>query len=122
LFRKPQVYHCGKTIIVAMVEPRQGNEPRYDIDELRRLITPILSRYDVDRAFIFGSYARGDARGVSDMGLRIDADRLRTLDLCGLMVRLEEALGIPVDVIPTDSMSAGFLEAIKGEEVMVYER
>lgn len=87
-----------------------------------QLIVPIISRYDIDRVYVFGSYARGDANEKSDMDLRIDADKLRTFDLCGLMVRLEEALGMPVDVIPTDSMSMEFLDAIRQEEVMVYER
>jgi len=97
-------------------------EPRYSLEELKGLIIPIVSRYDVDRVYLFGSYARGDAKEISDIDLRIDADRLRTLDLCGLMVRLEEALMTSVDVIPTDSMSCEFLDSIRREEVMVYER
>jgi len=95
---------------------------RRSLEELMQLIVPIISRYDIDRVYVFGSYARGDANEKSDMDLRIDADKLRTFDLCGLMVRLEEALGMPVDVIPTDSMSMEFLDAIRQEEVMVYER
>ena len=94
----------------------------YSLDELKRLITSVVSGYDVDRAYVFGSYARGSADGKSDVDIRIDADRLRTFDLCGLMVRLEDALKVPVDVIPTDSMSKPFLDSIRQEEVMVYER
>ena len=94
----------------------------YTLEELKRLIIPVISRYNVDRAYVFGSYARGDADEKSDVDLRIDADRLRTFDLCGLMVRLEEALKTSVEVIPTDSMGKEFLASIKQEEVMVYER
>jgi len=101
---------------------RTRTEPKYDLEELKRLIIPVISKYEVDRVFVFGSYARGDADGSSDIDLRIDADRLRTFDLCGLMVRLEGVLGTQVDVIPTDSMSRGFLDSIRREEVMVYER
>jgi predicted nucleotidyltransferase len=95
---------------------------KHNLEEHRQLIIPVVSRYDVDRVFVFGSYARGDADRRSDIDLRIDADRLRTFDLCGLMVRLEEALGTQADIIPTDSMSPEFLDFIRGEEVMVYER
>jgi len=76
----------------------------------------------VDRAFIFRSYAKGDADIKSDVDIHIDADKMRTLDLCGLMVRLEASLGIPTDVIPTDSMSSEFLNSIKHHEVLIYER
>ena len=87
------------------------------------MIVPILSQYDkVDCAFIFGSYAKGDADIKGDLDIRIDADRMRTLDLCGLMVQLERSLGIPTDVIPTDSMSSEFLSSIKHHEVLIYER
>ena len=94
----------------------------YSLEELKRIIIPIVSRYDIDRVYLFGSYARGNAKERSDIDLRVDADRLRTLDLCGLMVRLEEALMTSVDVVPTDSMSREFLDSIMQEEVMVYER
>ena len=97
-------------------------EPRYDLEELKRIISPIVSRYDIDRVYLFGSYARGNVGEKSDIDLRVDADRLRTLDLCGLMVRLEEALMTSVDVVPTDSMSREFLDSIRQEEVIVYER
>jgi len=101
---------------------RKGLEPKYSLEELKRLIIPVVSNYDVDRVYIFGSYARGEANEKSDIDIRIDADRLRAFDLCGLMARLENALKTPVDVIPTDSMSQGFLESIRQEEVMIYER
>jgi len=101
---------------------RGVSKPLYTLEELKQLIVPVVSRYDVDRVYVFGSYARGDADERSDIDLRIDADRLRTFDLCGLMVRLEEALKTEVDVIPTDSMRKEFLASIKQEEVMVYER
>ncbi|MDR2698932.1 MAG: nucleotidyltransferase domain-containing protein [Candidatus Methanoplasma sp.] len=96
--------------------------PAYSLEDIKRLITPVVSRYEVDRVYVFGPYARGDADGTSDVDLHIDADRLRTFDLCGLMVRLEEALGTLVDVIPTDSMSQDFLDIISREEILIYER
>ena len=70
----------------------------------------------------FGSYAKGDADTESDVDIHIDADTMRTMDLCGLMVRLETSFGIPTDVIPTDSMSPDFLNSIKRHEVLIYER
>ena len=97
--------------------------PKYTLENIVDLVVPILSQYGaVDRAFIFGSYAKGEADSMSDIDIHIDADRMRTLDLCGLMVRLERSLGIPTEVIPTDSMSLEFLNSIKSHEVLIYER
>jgi predicted nucleotidyltransferase len=44
------------------------------------------------------------------------------MDLCALMVRLERTLGMPVDVIPTDSIPAEYLGMIREHEVLIYER
>ncbi|MCL2149281.1 MAG: nucleotidyltransferase domain-containing protein [Methanomassiliicoccaceae archaeon] len=96
---------------------------KYTLDELAGLVTPLLERYaGVDRAYVFGSYARGEADDRSDVDIRIDAGNLRNMDLCALMVRLERALGMPVDVIPTDSIPEGYLSTIREHEVLIYER
>ena len=96
---------------------------RYTLEELTRLMGPLMEHCaGVDRAYIFGSYARGEADAKSDVDIRIDADNLRNMDLCALMVRLERTLGVPVDVIPTDSIPAEYLGMIKEHEVLIYER
>ena len=46
---------------------------QYTVAEIRQLILPIAQRYGVERVFLFGSYARGDAMPGSDIDLRIDS-------------------------------------------------
>jgi len=95
----------------------------YTFERLKELIIPFMKHYaDIERAYIFGSYARGEADERSDVDVHIDADKLKNLDLCELMVLLERALGIPVDVIPTDSIPENFLNILKEHEVLIYER
>ena len=36
-------------------------EKKYAFDEIRRIVSPILQNYGVSRAYLFGSYARGEA-------------------------------------------------------------
>lgn len=94
-----------------------------NLDEVIDKIIPLISQHpEIDRAYIFGSYARGDADEKSDVDIRINADRLPNMALCALMVRLERTLGIPVDLIPTDSVPAEYLNAIREHEVLIYER
>lgn len=96
---------------------------KYELEELIEIVTPLIRHYDeIDRAFIFGSYARGEADAKSDLDIRIDADKLRNMDLCALMVRVERALNMTVHIIPTDSVPENYLSSIKENEVSIYER
>ena len=45
----------------------------YDIEEIKRRLTPVFQRYGVRKAVLFGSYARGEARPVSDVDILVDS-------------------------------------------------
>ena len=94
---------------------------KYSIEELQSIIVPLAQKYGAERIFLFGSYARGDITDSSDIDLRIDKGSIRGLALAGLLVDLEDALGIPVDLIPTTSLDSRFLESIHPDEVLIYE-
>ena len=94
---------------------------KYSIEELQSIIVPLAKKYGAERIFLFGSYARGDMTDSSDIDLRIDKGSIRGLALAGLLVDLEDALGIPVDLIPTTSLDSRFLESIHPDEVLIYE-
>ena len=94
---------------------------KYSIEELQSIIVPLAQKYGAERIFLFGSYARGDMTNSSDIDLCIDKGSIRGLALAGLLVDLEDALGIPVDLIPTTSLDSRFLESIHPDEVLIYE-
>ena len=94
---------------------------KYSIEELQSIIVPLAQKYGAERIFLFGSYARGDMTDSSDIDLRIDKGSIRGLALAGLLVDLEDALGLPVDLIPTTSLDTRFLESIHPDEVLLYE-
>ena len=94
----------------------------YTVAEIRQRILPIAQRYGVERVFLFGSYARGDAMPGSDIDLRIDSGSIRGyFRLAGFYREIEEALATPVDVLTTGSLSEKFLSRISKEEVILYE-
>ena len=65
---------------------------------------------------VFGSYARGDQRQDSDLDLLVDiAEGSTLLDLAGLKMDLEEAIGMRVDVIPSNCIKALMRERILSE-------
>ena len=94
---------------------------RYSVEEIKAIVAELAARYGADRIYLFGSYARGDANPDSDIDLRIDKGSIRGLQLGGLAADLEEAFGMPLDLIPTGSLDSKFLRSISDDEVLLYE-
>jgi len=91
------------------------------VPEIQAIVARLAEKYGAQRIFLFGSYARGDMLPSSDIDLRIDKGAIRGIQLGGLLLELENALGVPVDLIPTGSLDHSFLEAIHEDEVLLYE-
>jgi len=99
----------------------------YSLEEIRRIITPIAVKYDVDRVFLFGSYARGEANGNSDIDFVIDKGRLRGLQFAGMLGDLQEKFDKGIDLLTISGISkdAGLLsfkQRIESDLVVVYEQ
>lgn len=93
----------------------------YTIEEIKSIVVPIAAAYDVDRIYLFGSYARGEANASSDIDLRVDKGRLKGLFALGaLYADLEDGLGKPLDLLTTGSLDQEFLKRIAKEEVLIY--
>lgn len=92
------------------------------ISDIQAIICPIAKAYGAERIWLFGSYARGNARPDSDVDLRIDRGAVRGLRFAGLLGDLEDALGRHVDLISTSGMDEAFRRSIAAEEVLLYER
>lgn len=78
----------------------------YTLDEIGRRIRPVAEKYHLRAIYIFGSYARGDAREDSDIDLLIDATGagLRGLAYGGLYQDLADALEKPIDMVTMSSL------------------
>ena len=88
---------------------------------LKKKIDPVCRHYGVDKVFLFGSYARGEATEQSDIDLRVDlGDMLRGLDVAGFYADMEDALGRRVDIMTTRQLPKKFLQSIRSEEIQVY--
>ena len=72
---------------------------------MRPVILRITGQYGVTNVRIFGSFARGEQRNISDVDLLVDLpDGMSLLDLSGLKIDLEEAVKRKVDVVPARSI------------------
>jgi len=95
---------------------------REAVEDIRRLIAPILEKYDVAKAAVFGSVATGKAKGGSDIDLLVEfKGRKSLLDLVALKLELEETLGKEVDLLTFNSLHPALRQRILGEAITIYE-
>ena len=98
-------------------------EAFYTVDDIKKSIAPIAEKYQVEKVYLFGSYARGDYNAESDIDLRIEKGQLKGMfALCGFYTEAEEALKKKVDVLTTAGLAEDFLQRIKKDEVLIYAR
>ena len=95
------------------------NKKVYSIKEIKRIIKPILNKYGISDIYLFGSYARGEAKANSDIDIYCDKGNIKTLiDQGELEEELESALNKEVDIIFTTSiLDEYFKEQIKEDMI-----
>lgn len=87
---------------------------------VREKIIGILRRNDVRKASFFGSIVRGEMTDQSDVDLLVEFEgRKSLLDLSGLKIELEDALGRKVDVVTYRSLHPLLRERILAEQVPI---
>ncbi|NAZ24134.1 MAG: hypothetical protein GU357_00025 [Thermofilum sp.] len=87
------------------------------MEDLKKIIVPVLRRHGVRRAAVFGSFARGEAREDSDLDIIVEFEGGRSLlDLAGLKVELEDVLGRRVDIVTYGSLHPLLRERVLMEE------
>lgn len=95
----------------------------HNLDYISGVAIPIAQKYGIDRISLFGSRARGEESENSDYDFLITRGKIRTLiQLAGFTEELEKAFGGHVDVVTDTSNDPSFLEKIKKDEVVLYER
>ncbi len=94
----------------------------FTIDDIKRRVIPIVIKYGINTFSLFGSYARGEANEDSDLDFVMDKGELRGLQYVSLVQDLEDEFDCHVDVISKGSSNKKFLDAVSGEEVLLYER
>ena len=71
----------------------------------RRAVTNLAERRGLRNVRDFGSVARGEDRDGSDIDLLVDMDDgVGLVAIAGLARELADLLGVPVDVVPADSL------------------
>lgn len=91
-----------------------------EIELIKQKITPILKKYRVTKAGIFGSYARGEQKKKSDVDILIEiGDWASLLDLAGLKGELQKNLNKKVDLVEYEVIRPELKESILGDEIQI---
>ena len=97
--------------------------PPLDIEGIKNAVTNIAMSFDIEKIYLFGSYARGDSRIGSDVDLCFETGDSFTLFNAGdFSQMLSQVLGCSVDVVTERSMYPYARESMLGDRVLIYER
>lgn len=93
--------------------------------EMFSLVQRCLARTPITRAWVFGSFARGEETPESDLDLLVDYDKeahVSLLDLVRYKLDLEESINREVDLIPNGSLKPFAVESANKDKYLIYER
>jgi uncharacterized protein len=85
-----------------------STELRQLLRERRADLLAAATRRGAFNLRVFGSVARGDEGAGSDIDFLVDFEPSRSLvDVAGLILDLQEILGVPVDVVEASTLRSG---------------
>lgn len=104
-----------------------NNNKIYFIEEIKEIAAPIAKQYDIEKIYLFGSYARGEATEKSDLDFIIDAPNIRGLfELGGLYSDLESAFQKEIDLVTKGALINNshirFKNNLEREKLLIYDK
>lgn len=113
--------------IQSLLSPSKTATVREETQRVHRFIQQIAKKYPaIQKAFLFGSFARGTFSPESDVDVRIELDPSEPFnlhDLSHFAKEIEQLTGREVDVVSARVIkNPALAAAIEREKVLVYER
>ena len=92
--------------------------------EMQQTIVDYFKTQPILRAWLFGSFARGDETPVSDVDLLVQYDEngISLLKHCAMINDLEALLDRPVDLVQDGMLMPFAVESANRDKKLVYER
>ncbi|PIV37748.1 hypothetical protein COS31_03135 [Candidatus Roizmanbacteria bacterium CG02_land_8_20_14_3_00_36_15] len=92
------------------------------MDKYTDKIIPVLKKYGVIRASLFGSMARGEDNNKSDIDILIEPASGTTLfDMAGIQIDLQKSLKKSVDLVTYGSVNPMLKNQILRDEKVIYQ-
>ena len=102
----------------------------YTTKEIADMVSPIAKEYGIDKVYLFGSYARGEATDESDIDLYVEFSKPLGLKFCSFFSDIEECVGKSIDIITKDGLynpvtmdaNKQLIQKINEERKCIYEQ
>ena len=90
-----------------------------------QIIADYFKTQPVLKAWIFGSFARGEEKPWRDMDILVQYDRTQPIGLlkiAGMQLDLEDLLGLEVDLVEEGTLRPWAVESVNNDKQLIYER
>lgn len=93
-------------------------------EAMTKKIAEYFKTQPVLKAWLFGSYSRGEETPLSDVDLLVQYDKggISLLKHCAMINYLEEMLDCPVDLIEDGTLLPFAVESANRDKKLIYER
>ena len=94
-------------------------------DAMTRIIADYFKTQPVVKAWLFGSFARGEEKPQSDVDILVEYDkdaRISLLTISHMMGELEASTGRRVDLIEDGCLLPFAMESVNRDKRLIYER
>ena len=94
--------------------------------KMHQQIADYFKTQPVVKAWLFGSFARGEQRPGSDVDILFVPDRsgkpFSLFTIGGMLMDLQELLGRKVDLVEEGSLRPYAVESVNRDKILIYER
>ena len=93
---------------------------KQELEAIKGKLIPILKKNNVRRAGIFGSYARGEQNGKSDIDILVEVnERVGLIEFIKLKMAIQKLLRKKVDLVEYDTIRPEIRENIIRDEISI---
>lgn len=92
---------------------------------MTKTIAEYFKTQPVLKAWLFGSYARGEETPLSDVDILVEFDnqaRVSLLKHAAMICDLEKILDCPVDIVPEKTLRPRVRNSVNQDKQLIYER
>ena len=107
----------------------RGDSDILSVDSIRLLVRPVAKKYQIEKLYLFGSYARGEAKPESDVDLMIEGGKISGIfGFVDIIDSFQSAVSKKVDLVDSRAVAenktrAGrrFYDHVERDKVLIYE-
>ena len=94
------------------------------LDEINQQIADYFKTQPIVKAWLFGSFARGEETPLSDIDILVVLDHSQPIGLkfFGMWNDLEQLLDRPVDFVEEGTLAEYARESVERDKILIYER